>query len=215
MALAMIHHLSTALSALQQCLVSPPGAAFPPSQHNSKGGDPHYHPILPLCVCYCLLLTPMPVAPVIPLSPSPFSCRQSNVWPMSRVSWALGWPHDLVPTAPTPKVESKGAHRHRGKPIGWWGEGVSEWCIGEPTLNGGTSKSTVKELTLVLPEVTNQGRCFTTGGSVWSGRDLSPDGGKMHSGWSEWNSCPSSNQCCVCPCLRPSADPDHGSRSRT
>ena len=36
MAFAIIHHLSTAWFALQQCLVAPPHVAFPSSQHDTK-----------------------------------------------------------------------------------------------------------------------------------------------------------------------------------
>ena len=63
----MIHHLSTALSEPQQCLVSPPGVAFPPSQHDSrtmyraciptKPCIPHMHAPLCLQTSPCLRAT--------------------------------------------------------------------------------------------------------------------------------------------------------------
>ena len=59
-AFAMIHHLSTALSALQQCLVFPPRAAFPPSQHDTKTvyslscAYRTLQPRMPMCVWVCV-----------------------------------------------------------------------------------------------------------------------------------------------------------------
>ena len=57
-AFAMIHHLSTTLSALQQCVVSPRGAAFPPSQHHSNTMCRACMPTgvcVCVCVCVCVL----------------------------------------------------------------------------------------------------------------------------------------------------------------
>ena len=45
----MLHHLSTALFAWQQCLVSPPVAAFP--RHDNKAKHRSCIPTLPMCVC--------------------------------------------------------------------------------------------------------------------------------------------------------------------
>jgi hypothetical protein len=47
----MIHHLSTAMSALQQCLEYQPVTAFPPSQHDSKTV---YRECITVYVCVCV-----------------------------------------------------------------------------------------------------------------------------------------------------------------
>ena len=53
-AFAIIHHLSTAMFALQQCLVFRPVAAFPPSQHDIKTMYRFHAPTapgIPACPC--------------------------------------------------------------------------------------------------------------------------------------------------------------------
>ena len=53
-AFALIHHCSTALFALQQCLDTPPVVAFPPSQHDTLTMDSRHAttaPCSPACPC--------------------------------------------------------------------------------------------------------------------------------------------------------------------
>ena len=54
-AFAIMHHHSTAMFALQQCLVFRPFAAFPPSLDDMKTMNSHPVPLpRPVCVCVCV-----------------------------------------------------------------------------------------------------------------------------------------------------------------